>query len=103
MKDIINKEIKSKNIKMYNIQQNNNNNLKKMNNNILNSVLRINKIKPNHVHKKKKYTLDKNIIINLLSVFYKIKKKKNMNIIISKNKSSLKKIFKKNKIKKNKN
>lgn len=104
MKDIINKEKNQEKLNMTNVQQN----INKMsdNKNKLNNLLTIKTLKPIHVQQNKnksknrnkyKYILPKNIIINLLSVFYKSKKRKNMNIIISKNKAHINKIFKNNK------
>jgi len=98
MKDIINKEKNHEKVKMTNVQQN----INKMSEtkNKLNNVLTIKTLKPKHIQQNKnkyKYILPKNIIINLLSVFYKSKKRKNMNIIISKNKALINKIFKNNK------
>ena len=104
MKDIINKEKNIEKSKMINVQQNINkmsknikkNNLHKLekikNKKKLNNLITIKSLKPKHVHQNKyKYTLSKNIILNLLSVFYESKKRKNMNIIISKNKANIKK------------
>ena len=53
---------------------------------------RINKINSNQniqSNQSIKYSLKKNIIINLLNVYFKSKKKKNMNIIIQSNKKKI--------------
>lgn len=68
------------------------NQVKIMNMNLNLQKNRINKINAIQNIKSKqliKYSFKKNIIINLLSVYFKSKKKKNMNIIIQSNKKKI--------------
>lgn len=68
------------------------NQIKIMNMNLNFKNNRINKINSNQniqSNQSIKYSLKKNIIINLLNVYFKSKKKKNMNIIIQSNKKKI--------------